>query len=117
MEQRGLLLFSILYFSTCQVLIDWLRWIRTAVLLQRAYERVSVLRIYILYEWGVMCARRATLEVSETTLPNPAISNFISAMSSSPLFPITPRTRPLASRSLSSAWNDLDPNSLFTAAG
>ena len=42
----GLVLFSILYFSTCQVLIDWLRWIRIATLLQRVCERAAYIYIY-----------------------------------------------------------------------
>ena len=41
------MLFSILYFSTCQVLIDWLRWIRNATLLQRVCERAAYIYINI----------------------------------------------------------------------
>ena len=43
----GLVLFSILYFSTCQVLIDWLRWIRNATLLQRVCERAAYIYKYM----------------------------------------------------------------------
>lgn len=44
-RKQQLLLFSILCFSTCQVLIDWLQWISTAVLLQSA--RVQRINTFI----------------------------------------------------------------------
>lgn len=68
----GLVLFSILYFSTCQVLIDWLRWIRIATLLQRVCERAAYIYIYK-YINIYMCEYRVQvcmLEVSELTTSN-----------------------------------------------
>lgn len=62
-RKQQLLLFSILCFSTCQVLIDWLQWISAAVLLQSAgarrintlYVRVGACRPKI--GWGSTACR------------------------------------------------------------
>lgn len=64
---------SILYFSTCQVLIDWLRWIRMATLLQYVYKCAVYVQV-----WSNAGGLRTGNKPSHVTPPNPPLAYFIS---------------------------------------
>lgn len=100
-RKQQLLLFSILCFSTCQVLIDWLQWIRAAVLLQSA--RAQRINTFICESSRMQARDRLGVQ---SRSPNPLLSHFI--------FSLVFSLQSLLSN-FSATHDDLEPNSLFTA--